>query len=113
MALTIGSETADTGMSKAIYDEMDKLLSPPLEDAVKNAPDAAKPKAQVALDAARDGWKKLSFAIATGVINHMLSNMEINGIQTQGNISASVSGQTATQNGVIFTQNNNGMGRVR
>jgi hypothetical protein len=128
MALVIGSINADTGMSKAIYDQVDALLSPPLQEAVDNATGDAKPKAQEALDAARDGWKKLAFAVATGVVNHVLSNMEVVGVQTRGNVNASVSGQTgpappaahphavalsATQNNVTFTQSNDGTGRVR
>lgn len=128
MAMIIGSSAADSGMSKAIYDQVDALLSPPLKKAVDDASGDAKPKAQEALDAARDGWKKLSFAIATGVINHITANMEVRGVQTQGNINASVSGSTgatppgphvhsvglaATQNAVTFTQSNDGAGRVR
>jgi hypothetical protein len=115
-------------MSKAIFDQMDALLSPPLQAAVDGATGEPKVKAQEALDAARDGWRKLSFAIATGVIDHILSNMEVFGIQTRGNVSASVSGATApappgphphtvslsaTQNNVTFTQSNDGAGRVR
>jgi hypothetical protein len=128
MALVIGSEAADTGMSKAIYDQVDALLSPPLEDAVEQAPDAAKPGAQAALDAARDGWRKLSFAIANGVIGHLLTNLEVAGVQARGNINAQVSGATGsaapgphthavaltgTQANVTFTQSNDGTGRVR
>lgn len=127
MAMVIGTRVADSGMTKAIYDQMNGLLSPPLQEAVDDATAEAKPKAQEALDAAREGWKILSFAIATGVINHIVANMEIRGVQTQGNISAGASGDTgtappgnhkhtvsltATQNGVTFTQSNDGTGRV-
>ncbi len=128
MALVIGSQTADSGMSKAIYDRVDELLSPPLQAAVDGAGDDAKPGAQQALDAARDGWRKLSFAIATGVVEHLLSNLEVVGVQTRGNVAATVNGATAaappgphthpvalsgTQTGVTFTQSNDGTGRVR
>jgi hypothetical protein len=128
VALVIGSVTADVGMSKAIYHQVDALLSPPLQAAIDAAPDEAKPKAQEALQMARDGWKKLAFAIATGVIGHIVSNMEVSGIQARGDISASVSGTTgpappaahahpmslsATQSSVTFTQSNDGTGRVR
>lgn len=128
MALVIGSTAADAGMSKAIFDEMNVLLSPPLQSAVDNATGAAKAKAQEALDRAREGWKRLSYAVARGVVNHIVANMEINGIQTRGDISATVSGQTgaappgphqhtvnlsANQSSVIFTQSNDGTGRVR
>jgi hypothetical protein len=128
VALVIGSVNADSGMSKAIYDQVDALLSPPLQAAVDEATGPAKPKAQEALDAARDGWKKLSFAIATGVIGHVVSNMEVVGVQTRGNVNASVSGSTgaappgphahtvalsASQNSLTLTQSNDGTGRVK
>jgi hypothetical protein len=128
MALVIGSVAADAGMSKAIYDQVDALLSPPLQQAVDHATGDAKTKAQEAPDAARDGWKKLSFAIATGVVDHIVANLEITGIQTRGDVSATVSGQTgpappgphlhavslsATQSGLTFTQSNDGTGRVK
>lgn len=128
MALAIGSVSADAGMSKAIFDQVDALLSPPLQEAVDNATPEAKPNAQQALDAARDGWRKLAFAIATGVVQHVIANMEVVGVQTRGDVSASVSGATApappgphphtvslsaVQSGVTFTQSNDGTGRVR
>ena len=128
MALIIGSENADTGMSQAIYLEMDRLLSPPLQEAVDKAQGAAKTEAQKALDEARKGWKKLAFAIANGVINHIVANMEIFDITTRGDVTTSVQGNTAVANpgnhqhninlvgtasNIVFTQNNNGTGRVR
>jgi hypothetical protein len=128
MALVIGSAAADAGMAKAIYDQLDRLLAPPLQKAVDDASGAAKVKAQEALDAARDGWKKLSFGISTGVVTHLLANLEVAGIQARGNLSVPVSGQTgtaapsshqhtvslsATQNAVTFTQSNDGTGHVR
>jgi hypothetical protein len=128
VALAVGSVSADSGMSKAIYDQMDALLSPPLQAAVDGASGPAKAKAQEALDAARDGWKKLSFAIATGVVTHILSSLEVVGVETRGNVGASVSGSTgtappgphshsvslgATQTSLTLTQSNDGPGRVR
>jgi hypothetical protein len=128
VALSIGSVNADSGMSKAIYDQVDALLSPPLQTAVDEATAAAKPKAQEALDAARDGWRKLAFAVAKGVVDHVLSNMEVVGVQTRGNVAAAVSGNTgpappgphphpvsltATQPNLVFTQSNDGTGRVK
>lgn len=112
MALIIGTENADSGMSLAIYQEMDLLLSPPLQAAVDNAQGAAKEGAQKALDEARKGWKKLAYAIAKGVSNHLASNLEVRGVTVQGNVAAQVSGNTATATGVVFTQNNDGTGRV-
>jgi hypothetical protein len=128
VALEIGSVTADSGMTRAIFDQVDALLAPPLVAAVDDAPEAAKPAAQAALDGARDGWRKLSFAIATGVIGHLRTNLELRGVQARGDVSASVSGSTgpaapaahvhpvalsATQNAFTVAQSNNGTGLVR
>jgi len=101
MALQIGTATATSGMTKAVYDQMNAILSPPLSD----LPPADLAKIQ-------DSWKQLAFAISKGVIDHITDNMEIAGVQTTGNISAEVAGTTATQNGVVFTQSNDGTGRV-
>ena len=127
MSLLPGSVAADSGMAKAIYDQMDLLLSPHLVAAVEQATGDARKQAQEALDGARDGWRKLSFCIATGVISHLRSNLEITGVQTAGAVNAPVSGQTgpaapsqhqhqvglaAAQAGVTFTQSNSGTGLV-
>ena len=101
MPLQIGTENATSGMSKAIYDEIHALLSPPLGG-----------MAEEDMEKVRDGWKKLAYAISKGVIDHIETNMEIKGIQASGNINAAVSGSAATQNGVVFTQNNDGTGHV-
>jgi hypothetical protein len=127
MTLIPGTAAADSGMAKAIYDQVDTLLSPPLKAAVDQATGDAKTQAQKALDGARDGWRKLSFSIATGVISHLISNLEIRGVQTSGTVSAPVSGLsgltppgphqhqvslTAAQSGLTFTQSNSGTGLV-
>jgi hypothetical protein len=126
MALVAGSVAADSGMAKAIYDQVDPLLSPPLQMAVAQTTGDARTEAQQALEAARDGWRKLSFCIATGVINHLISNLEVHGVQTSGTLNAPVDGQTgpalpsqhqhqvslAAQAGVTFSQSNNGAGLV-
>jgi hypothetical protein len=101
MALQVGNAAATSGMTKAVYDQMNAFLSPPLSDLPPE--DLAK---------IRDSWKQLAFAISKGVIDHITANMEIGGVQTTGNISAAVSGTTATQSGVVFTQSNDGTGRV-
>ena len=129
MALAIGPENASSGMSRLIFVEMDRLLSPSLQQAVNDAGADAKPAAQEALDGARDGWRKLAFAIATGVIDHVVANMEIFDIETRGNVTTSVSGNTAgaapaanhvhavslsgQANNVTFTQSNDGTGHAR
>lgn len=78
MALEIGSETANVGMSAAIYSEMDRLLAPPLQAAVDGAEtDDVRAAAQTALDEARKGWQKLAYAVANGVVSHLQSNLEV------------------------------------
>jgi hypothetical protein len=113
MALQIGTVAADSGLTKAIYDQMNSMLSPPLQAMVDSATGDAKTKAQQALDGARDGWRKLSFAIASGVVTHLQNNLEVIKVQATGDINATVSGNQATQAGVTFHQSNPGTGLVR
>jgi len=78
MPLDIGNQQASSGMAKAIFDEIESQLS------VGMSPDD--------LADVRPSWQKLAFAIATGVINHIKSNMEIFGIQSTGPVSTTVTG---------------------
>ncbi len=119
MALNAGNKNATEGMAKSIYTAIDAELRPPMEaDNVK----------QDVIEESQEAWKTLASAIAKGVIEHILSNMEIYGIQTQGNISATVSGNTGTaapnnhqhsvnllglQNSIVFKQSNDGTGHVK
>ena len=98
--LQIGDAGAGSGLTKAIYDQLDTLLSPPLQ------------KDATTLASAQDGWRKLAFAIATGVVQHVLANLEVRGVQTAGSISAPVANGVATQANVTFSQSNSGTGRV-
>ena len=100
MALQIGDANASSGLAGAIYAQLDGMLSPPLAD------DAA------TLAAAQDGWRKLALAIATGVVQHLVANLEVRGVQTAGSVSAPVANGVAVQNGVLFSQSNDGTGRV-
>jgi hypothetical protein len=84
-----GVPFAVTGMSAAIFAVMDELMAPPLQQAVADASEDAKPAAQDALEQARHGWKKLSYAIAQGVIEHIKANMEIQGIQSEIDVGSS------------------------
>lgn len=128
MAMTIGTAEASTGMSKEIFAQMDNLLAPGLQKAVDEASGDAKAVAQEALDTARKNWKQLAFAIANGVITHLIANMEIAGIQTTGNVAATVNGSTgpfapgphvhpvalsATQQSVTFSQSGSTLGHVK
>jgi hypothetical protein len=129
MALEIGSESADSGMSLLIYRELERLLSPPLLKAIAEAETGEqRAKSEEALAEARVGWKKISYAIAKGVIDHVISNMEVFGIETKGDIGTSVKGKTETvpgfehqhdvdlegkQKDVVFFQSNDGTGLIR
>jgi hypothetical protein len=70
MALDAGDEAATTGMSKAIFDKLDEILSPPLKDLASED-----------LEKIRTGWKQLAFAISAGVVNHLTTQSEIKGVQ--------------------------------
>jgi hypothetical protein len=116
MPLQIGDQDASSGMAKAIYDQMRALLEPGLEGLAEDK------KAPI-----RDSWKKIAFAVSRGVIEHVTANMEIFGVRCSGNVNASVTGNTGVaapthahtvalsgvQNGVVFTQSNDGTGHVR
>lgn len=115
MALEIGNIEATAGMAKAIYDQIKANIEPDLGDLSEEQ-----------LEPIRDGWRKLSHGIAKGVIEQLIANMEIKGIQTQGNVSTSIAGSTATasghqhaagslagtQNNVTFSQINEGTGFI-
>ena len=64
MPLVIGTELAGTGMAQAIYQAMNEQLSGP-------------PLPADTLPACQEGWKKLSYAIAKGVVSHILANMTV------------------------------------
>jgi hypothetical protein len=115
-----GDLTANAGMTKAIYGQIRAVMEPDLGDLSEDD-----------LNAMRQSWKKLSYAIAKGIVEHIIANMEIHSIQTSGNINTTVSGETdqalgppynhghslinssGVQNNVLFTQSNDGTGHVR
>ena len=88
MALSIGDVGATTGMAAAIYDQIRANLEPGMDDL---APED--------LEAVRASWRKLAHAIATGVVEHLLSNLEIRDVRTRGDLDVAVSGSTATASG--------------
>lgn len=117
MALEVGNQQATSGMTKAIYDQIRAVMEPDLGDLGEQD-----------LEEMRKGWRRISFAVASGVISHILSNMEIQSIQTQGDVNATVEGDTGTadpgnhlhsvnlsgtQSNVVFTQSNDGTGLVK
>ncbi len=101
MALKAGDPTATSGMTQTIYEQIRAQIEPSLGE--MNAND---------LETIQTGWKKLSYAIAKGVIDHIKQNMEIHGIETKGNISADIKNNKATQNDVVFSQSDDGKGHV-
>ena len=82
MALEIGDEGATSGMAKAIYDKLNELLKTPVppED----------------LANAQKVWKQLAFGIATGVVTHLLDNLEITGLAVTGQVSLPIGGNNAS-----------------
>ncbi|MBU4261458.1 MAG: hypothetical protein KKC76_06195 [Proteobacteria bacterium] len=82
MGLIIGDENATQGMTKAIYDKIRQVMEP--IDGIEGQQ----------LEDIRASWKKLSYAIAHGVVSHIKSNMEIKKIKTIDRVS--VQGSTGT-----------------
>lgn len=82
MGLIIGDENASQGMTKAIYDKIRQVMEP--IDGVS----------EEQMTDIRASWKKLSHAIAHGVVSHIKSNMEIKKIRTIDKVS--VQGATGT-----------------
>lgn len=118
MALEIGDITATTGLAGAIYDQIRENIEPDLADLTEEDREPI-----------RDGWRKLAHGIATGVVNHLLANLEIRNIQTRGNVdNVTISGVTGSappanhthsagslrgaQNNVTFNQSNEGTGLI-
>lgn len=82
MGLIIGDENASQGMTKAIYDKIRQVMEP--IDGVS----------EEQMTDIRASWKKLSHAIAHGVVTHIKSNMEIKKIRTIDKVN--VQGATGT-----------------
>lgn len=118
MSLHIGDVDASSGMAQAIYDQIQTNIEPDLPEMDEGD-----------LADVRDSWRKLAHAVATGVIDHLLANLEIQGIQTRGNVNdVVVTGTTGSappsnhahgagslrgrQNNVTFEQSNAGTGLI-
>jgi len=86
-------------MSDMIYQEMNKVLSPPFQD-------------EKTLEVVQEGWKKLAYAIARGVVDHLTSQAEVYGVKTQGDVTVTVEGDVGTQKGATFEQVS-GTGRLK
>jgi len=107
MAMQIGDMHAASGLSKAIYDRVREVMEP--------VPGISGDD----VETLRDSWRKLAYAVARGVVEHLQANMEIKEVQTRGDVSVSVNGNTqaaqpgphahgvglsGVQNGVVFDQ---------
>src|SRR5262245_6968481 len=63
MPLNAGDPAATGGLARAIYDVLDAQLRPPLEASLEDPAEQLPP--------IQDAWKKLSFCIASGVVEHL------------------------------------------
>lgn len=89
MALQIGDPNATSGMTKAIFDELDAKLM------TQDEKNQLKPQD---LESIRSGWRKLAFAVSTGIINYLKANMEILGIEATGSVTTTVTGSVSGTN---------------
>lgn len=89
-----GANVSMGGMSQNIYLLMDELLSPPLQEAIDGATDDTRDGAIEALSEARKGWQKLSYAVASGVVEHLRNNLTLQNIQATGNVTINVNDDT-------------------
>ncbi len=98
MALQIGDEGATNGMAKDIYEQLNELLKAPVppEDLAK----------------AQKVWKQLAFGIATGVVTHLLANLEVTGLAVAGQVSLPVAANAAAGN-VTLNQTGATTGLIR
>ena len=63
MPLNAGNPGATEGLARNIFEVLDAQLRPPLEEALENPAEQLPP--------IQDAWKRLSFCIASGVIEHL------------------------------------------
>ena len=83
MPLKTGNISATSGMTKAIYDSIRDELEP------------IEGMGEEDMKLIRKSWRKLSYAIANGVIGHIKSNMEIHGVEVSiSDVSTNVSVDT-------------------
>lgn len=85
MALIPGDIGATSGMAAAIYAQLQANIEPDLGDLGEEE-----------LDPIREGWRKLAHAVATGVVAHIQSNLEVRDAGTDGTPVRDVDGQTGS-----------------
>lgn len=72
MALDAGDAAATAGMAKTIFDKVLPVLTNSTDYSNLSAADKT---------IIEDKWKKISHAISEGIIDHIIPNMEINGVK--------------------------------
>jgi hypothetical protein len=78
-------DAATAGMTSAINEKLREVL----EEGLKGLDETDR---KIILGI----WQKIALAVATGVTEYITAKMEIRGVQTQGNITVSMKGDTAT-----------------
>lgn len=98
MALDIGNENATSGMTKDIYEKLNEMLKSPVpaED----------------LEDAQKVWKQIAFSVATGVVTHLLANLEVTAIAVSGQVTLPVAGNNASGT-VTLNQTSATTGKIR
>ena len=74
MAMDAGNSGATAGMAKTIFDKVLPVLTASTDYSNLEAADKA---------IIEDKWKQISHAISEGIIDHMIPNMEINGVTVE------------------------------
>lgn len=101
------------GMDAAVYKQLYLMFAPKFQEMIDKAEDPeVKAKCMDALTEAQKGWKRMSYVIAKGVIEHLRDNMEVQGIETQGDIEVTVEGLKGSQRAVRFSQAPGNKGHV-
>jgi RNA-binding protein YhbY len=98
LALVIGDEGATNGMAKDIYDKLNELLKAPVPPAD--------------LEKAQKVWKQIAFGVATGVVTHLLDNLEVSGVAVSGQANLPVANNSAAGT-VTLTQTSATTGLIR
>jgi hypothetical protein len=116
MALEKGDITASYGMAKVIYEKLQEMF----------LPSVAAGGADIA--GLQESWQKMAYAVASGVIDHIKSNMEIVDVKTKwrDTDTTEIDGTTSINSGhshtvkvngrnnnLIFEQSNSGLNLVK
>lgn len=85
MAMEVGNLNAQSGLTRQIFEELRAVYEPDVIDDVDGE----------TLETLRAAWRKLAFAVAKGVVEHLRDNLEIHDVRTRGNVATEISGTTA------------------